>query len=141
MHDLGHDAGFSFYRCNDSKWWFVQKGENKMKKLRFTIMFLLLVLLLPASVPAMGRVDVSVRIPLPPPIIFSAPPAMVVIPETYVYVVPDVQEEIYFYGGWWWRPWQGRWYRSHNYDSGWGYYDSAPSFYTSVPSSWRDDYR
>ena len=62
-----------------------------MKKLLFKIMFLL-VIVLPASVLA----EVNVHISLPPLIVFPAPPAMVVIPETYVYVVPDVQEDLYF---------------------------------------------
>jgi hypothetical protein len=100
-----------------------------------------LALILVSPVPTMAGVDVGVSISLPPLIVFSAPPAMVVIPETYVYVVPDADVEIFFYDGWWWRPWEGRWYRSRHYDSGWGYYQRVPSFYSRVPRSWRDDYR
>jgi hypothetical protein len=66
---------------------------------------------------------------------------VVVIPETYVYVVPNSNEDIYFYNGWWWRPWEGRWYRSRNYNSDWVYYRRVPSFYTGIPSGWRNDYR
>nr|CBX29878.1 hypothetical protein N47_F15730 [uncultured Desulfobacterium sp.] len=90
---------------------------------------------------AMGRVDVGVSIPLPPPIIFASPPEVVVIPESYVYAVPDIDVDIFFYNGWWWRPWQGRWYRSQSYSSGWAYYQSVPSFYREIPSGWRNDYR
>jgi hypothetical protein len=72
---------------------------------------------------------------------FSGPPSLVVIPETYVYVVPDVNVDVFFYGGWWWRPWEGRWYRSQSYNSGWGYYEGTPSFHSSVPSGWRNDYK
>ena len=110
-----------------------------MKKLLFGIMLLALPFLFP--VPTMAGVDVGVSISLPPLIVFAAPPAVVVIPETYVYVVPDVREEIFFYDGWWWRPWEGRWYRSRHYDSGWSYYQRVPSFYTRVPRGWRNDYR
>ena len=110
-----------------------------MKKVLFRTMLLGLVLLSP--VPAMAGVDVGVSISLPPLIVFASPPAMVVIPETYVYVVPDVDADIFFYDGWWWRPWEGRWYRSRRYDSGWAYYRRVPSFYTRVPSGWRNDYR
>ncbi len=110
-----------------------------MRKLLYRTMFLALVLLSP--VPTMAGVDVGVSISLPPLVVFSAPPAMVVIPETYVYVVPDAEVEIFFYDGWWWRPWEGRWYRSRHYDSGWGYYQRVPSFYSRVPRRWRDDYR
>jgi hypothetical protein len=110
-----------------------------MKKVHFGIMLLALALVFP--VPTTAGVDVGVNISLPPLIVFSAPPEVVVIPETYVYAVPDVDVDIFFYDGWWWRPWEGRWYRSRHYDSGWGYYQRVPSFYGRVPSSWRNDYR
>jgi hypothetical protein len=110
-----------------------------MKKLIFKILFLTLAVLAPVS--AMAGVSVHVNIPLPPPIIFPAPPEVVVIPETDVYAVPDIQEEIFFYGGWWWRPWEGRWYRSHYYDRGWAHYNRVPSFHRNVPPGWRDNYR
>ncbi|PKN52736.1 MAG: hypothetical protein CVU55_05790 [Deltaproteobacteria bacterium HGW-Deltaproteobacteria-13] len=110
-----------------------------MKKLIFKILFLTLVILVPAS--AIAEVSVHINIPLPPPIIFPAPPGLVVIPETNVYAVPDVQDDIFFSAGWWWRPWQGRWYRSHYYDRGWAYYRGTPSFHRSIPPSWRNDYR
>ena len=110
-----------------------------MKKLLFRTILLASVLLFP--VPTMAEVNIGISIPLPPLIVFSAPPEVVVIPETYVYVVPDSDVDIFFYDGWWWRPWEGRWYRSRHYGSGWVYYQRVPSFYTRVPSSWRSDYR
>jgi hypothetical protein len=102
---------------------------------------LLLALLIAVPVSTMARVDVSINIGLPPPIMFAAPPALIVLPETYVYVVPDIDVDIFFYNGWWWRPWDGRWYRSRYYDSGWARYGSVPSFYRGIPSGWRNDYR
>jgi hypothetical protein len=81
------------------------------------------------------------EIPLPPPIPFLAPPSLVVLPDTDVYVDPDCDQDIYFYGGWWWRPWGGRWYRSLNYDSGWEFYNGVPGWYGGVHPRWRDDYR
>jgi hypothetical protein len=92
-------------------------------------------------VPISALAGVDIIVSVPPPIVFAAPPEVVVIPETYVYVVPDLEEDIFFYSGWWWRPWQGRWYRSRDYSSGWVYYRSVPSFYTRVPSGWRTHYR
>ena len=120
-----------------------------MKKRNIVIRFLLSgtivwSLALLSHIPTMAvdvSVNIGVNIPLPPAIVFSAPPQLVVIPETYVYADPDVDVDIFFYGGWWWRPWEGRWYRSRNYDSGWGHYKHAPPFYSQVPSHWRDDYR
>ena len=98
-------------------------------------------LVLVSPVPAPARVDVGINISLPPAIVFAAPPEVVVIPETYIYAVPDVDADIYFYNGWWWRPWGGHWYRSRYYNSGWVYYQRVPSFYVSIPSNWRNDYR
>jgi len=110
-----------------------------MKKLIFKLLFLTLVIFAPVS--AIAEVSVHIDIPLPPPIFFPAPPETVVMPETDVYVVPDVQEDLFFYSGWWWRPWEGRWYRSHYYDRGWAYYQRVPFFYRNVPRGWRNDYR
>lgn len=51
-----------------------------MKKIFLkTILFSILVLT-PASVLAIGHVDVGVRIPLPPPLLLPVPPWLVVIP-------------------------------------------------------------
>ena len=110
-----------------------------MKKLLFGTIFLALVIVVP--MPTMAGVDIHVSIPLPPLVVFAAPPEGVVIPETNVYAVPDLDVDIFFYNGWWWRPWEGRWYRSRNYSSGWGYYRNVPSFYRGIPSGWRNDYR
>jgi len=103
---------------------------------------LLGVVLVPLSAQAQVEMSVNVHVPLPPALVFPAPPQLVVIPETYVYAVPDVETDIFFYRGWWWRPWEGRWYRSRHYDRGWVYYRHAPpSFYRNVPPGWRKDYR
>jgi len=110
-----------------------------MRRLLFGTIILALALVSPA--PATARVDVGISIALPPLIVFSGPPEVVVIPETNVYAVPDVDVDIFFYSGWWWRPWEGRWYRSRNYDSGWARYRSTPSFYRGIPSGWRSNYQ
>jgi hypothetical protein len=109
-----------------------------MKKLVLGTILLALALVWPASTTARAEVRVSISLP---PIIFSAPPALIVLPETYVYAVPDVDVDIFFYNGWWWRPWEGRWYRSRNYNSGWDHYGRVPSFYQQIPPGWRDGYR
>ena len=110
-----------------------------MQKLLLGTILWALVLVFPT--PAMAKVNVGINISLPPLIVFAAPPEVVVIPETYVYADPDLDVDIFFYHGWWWRPWEGRWYRSRHYDSGWVYYQSVPSFYAGIPSNWRNEYR
>ncbi len=108
-----------------------------MKKLLFTAIFLGLLI----AVPAMADVDVHVNIPLPPPIPFPAPPQVIVIPETNVYVDPDIDADLYFWNGKWWRHWQGRWYRSMYYNRGWVYFRGVPAFYFNVDPHWRRYYR
>ncbi len=111
-----------------------------MKKLLSGAIFLALVIAVP--MPLMAAVDINVNIPLPPPIVFTAPPNVIVMPDANdVYVDPEVNVDLFFWNGWWWRPWEGRWYRSHYYDRGWGYYNNVPSFYFDVDPGWRGFYR
>jgi len=102
---------------------------------------MLLALICVFPVPSTAGVNVRVGISLPPIIAFSGSPEVVVIPNTYVYAVPDVGVDIFFYNGYWWRPWEGRWYRSRHYNSGWSHYRRTPNFYSHVPSGWRNNYR
>jgi hypothetical protein len=57
-----------------------------------------LALVIAIPIPMMAGVDVNVGIALPP-IVFAAQPQLIVLPETYVYVVPDVNVDIFFYHG------------------------------------------
>jgi hypothetical protein len=109
-----------------------------MKKLLFGTMFLALVIIVPIS--TMAQVDIRVSFPLPPPIVFAAPPQVIVLPDTYVYVDPDIDVDLYFYGGFWWRFWEGRWYRSRYYNRGWGYYNTIPTWYFDIDPGWRGYY-
>jgi hypothetical protein len=111
-----------------------------MKKVLFGTMLFALVIVVPIS--TMAAVDINVNISLPPPIVFQAPPDVIVMPDTYdVYVVPNIDIDMFFWNGWWWRLWEGRWYRSHYYNRGWRYYNNVPSFYFDVDPGWRGYYR
>ncbi len=111
-----------------------------MKKLLWGTMLFALLIVLPISTRAAANIYVDIS--LPPPIVFQAPPEVIVIPDTHdVYVVPTIDVDLFFWNGWWWRLWEGRWYRSHYYDRSWGYYDSVPSFYFEVDPGWRGYYR
>jgi hypothetical protein len=91
---------------------------------------------------AFSVVNDFVEANLPPPLPFDAPPEVIVMPETNdVYVVPDINVDLFFWNGWWWRPWLGHWYRSQYYNWGWGYYNYIPSFYFDVDPGWRGYYR
>ncbi len=111
-----------------------------MKRLLVLVIFLTSVSAL--AVPSVADVDVHITFPLPPPMVFKAPPDVIVLPDTDdVYVVPDIDVDFYFWDGWWWRPWEGRWYRSRYYDRGWAYFGDAPDFYFDVDPGWRRYYR
>lgn len=111
-----------------------------MKKLCFALMLLTSVVILPHSIRA--EVNVSIGFALPAPVVFDAPPEMIVLPDTdNVYVAPDSDIDLFFWNGWWWRPWEGRWYRSHSYNRDWTYYRKVPSFYYDVDPGWRGYYR
>jgi hypothetical protein len=112
-----------------------------MKKFLLKTMLIGLVSVIPVTTMAGVNVDFRINAPVPPVVVFPAPPALVVIPDTYVYAVPDIKEDIFFYNGWWWRSWEGRWYRSRHYDKGWAHYRETPAFYSKVPPRWRDNYR
>src|SRR5512135_2821717 len=115
-------------------------GGDIMKKLLLGTILLALPIVI--SAPALAEVGISIGITLPPPVVFAAPPEVIVMPDTDdVYVVPDVDVDIFFWNGWWWRPWEGRWYRSHYYNRAWAYYDYVPSFYFDVDPGWRGYYR
>lgn len=111
-----------------------------MKQTLFAIIVLALAFALPQS--ARAEVHVSVEFSLPAPVVFEAPPEVIVLPDTNaVYVVPDIEFDLFFWNGYWWRPWEGRWYRSRYYNRDWGYYSRVPTFYYDVDPGWRDYYR
>jgi hypothetical protein len=86
---------------------------------------------------AMGpRVSVGVY---PPDYRFAAPPEVVVIPGTYVYMVPDANVDVLFFQGYWWRPYEGRWYRSRDYNGRWDYIEprDIPRGLRELPQDYR----
>ena len=111
-----------------------------MNKVFLGTIFLALLIVVP--IPTMAGVNIGIGISLPPPIVFAAPPEVIVLPDANdVYVVPDIEVDLFFWSGWWWRLWEGRWYRSHYYNRGWAYYNYVPSFYFDVDPGWRGYYR
>lgn len=117
-----------------------EHGGHAMKTTLFALLILALACTLPTS--ARAEVQFSIEFSLPAPVVFQAPPEVIVLPDTnVVYVVPDVEFDLFFWDGWWWRPWEGRWYRSREYDRDWQYYDRVPTFYYDVDPGWRNSYR
>ena len=63
-----------------------------MKKLLLILIFFTLVIVVP--MPTMAGVDINAGISLPPPIVFEAPPEVIVMPDTGgVYIVADLDAD------------------------------------------------
>lgn len=75
-------------------------------------------------------------IPLPP-LILPAPPPVVVIPGTYVYVVPDIDDDLVFFHDFWYRPYKGKWYRATDYNGPWVIIHSVPPPVLGLPPGFR----
>ena len=92
----------------------------KKNALSFTLAVINILILLGFSSGSEARtnVDVSINIPLPA-LVFAAPPAVVPVPSSQVYFVPDVEVDVLFYNGYWYRPHHGHWYRAHSYRGPW----------------------
>ena len=92
-----------------------------MKGKLFTVVALSILSIYGLISPRENRAEVNVNIGVGlPGLVIPAPPALIVIPGTYVYYPPDVGVDIFFYHGYWYRPYQGRWFRSTEYNGPWG---------------------
>lgn len=70
--------------------------------------------------PLVASAQVSVNISIaPPPIIFPAPPRVVVVPNTPVYYVPATTYNIFFYDGRYWSFHEGAWFLAASYRGPW----------------------
>jgi len=97
-----------------------------------------------AGLPAQGNAGVSVGVNITiPAYTIATPPALVVIPGTYAYFVPDANIDIVFYHGFWYRPYEGRWFRARGYNGPWTYVEIAkvPRVLVELPPDYRHVYR
>ena len=116
--------------------------EVFMKKSCFVLLISAMVFVVSALLPQTGfaEVDVKVGINVPlPAFVFQAPPAVVFIPGTYVYTVPDVDIDIVFYQGYWYRPYRDYWYRSTSYNGPWRHIvrERVPGVFFNLPPDYR----
>jgi hypothetical protein len=75
----------------------------------------------------------------PPPVALHGPHPVVVIPGTYVYMVPDIDVSILFYDGYWYRPCEGSWFRADSNNGPWVYIkpSGVPWALTELPPEYR----
>ena len=80
--------------------------------------------------------DVSVKINIgPPPVIFAAPPRVVVVPQTPVYQVPDTTFNVFVYGGRYFSFHDGAWFVAASHGGPWAFVprDQMPRPVLAVP--------
>lgn len=84
------------------------------------------------------NVNVGVNVPLPV-FVAPAPPPVVVIPNSYVYYVPNIDVDVLFYHGNWYRPHGGFWYRSPSYNGPWHHIapHGVPHALVNLPPNYR----
>ncbi|MBM3217155.1 MAG: hypothetical protein FJZ38_00465 [Candidatus Rokubacteria bacterium] len=73
-----------------------------------------------AALPAAAEVNVNVSIG-PPPVIFSAPPRVVVVPKTPVYYAPDTSYNVFFYDGRYYSFHNGAWFLAASHGGPWAF--------------------
>ena len=111
---------------------------RKIRKSCLLVIGALLLVLTGSATQSEAEVNVNIGVNLPA-IRFAAPPEVVVIPGTYVYMVPDIDVDVLFFQGYWWRPYEGRWYRSRDYKGQWRYIEhrSIPRGLRALPQDYR----
>lgn len=107
-----------------------------MKKTTFVTMLVACGLL---AAFAMADTDVDVRVNIGLPVLaVGADPVLAVIPGTYVYLVLDLDGDLFFYQGYWWRLHQGRWFRSAAAGGPWKFFRKVPHPLLNLPPGWRN---
>lgn len=98
----------------------------------------LLLVLTVFAVQSEAGVNLNIGINLPA-VRFAAPPDVVVIPGTNVYMVPDIDSDVLFFQGYWWRPYEGQWYRSRDYKGKWSFVEprGIPRGLRELPRDYR----
>jgi hypothetical protein len=71
--------------------------------------------------PAHAQVNINVRIGEPPPVVVTAPPTMVLMPEPQMYVAVGVPYDIYFVSGRYYYLHEGHWFWLPRYGGPWTY--------------------
>ena len=110
----------------------------KMGPLAGSFVGCILLIFMCHATPGSANMDISIGINVPQ-VVIEAPPAVVAIPGTYAYFIPDVTVDIFFYHGYWYRPYEGRWFRARSYNGPWGYIAPArmPGVLIHLPRDYR----
>ena len=85
---------------------------------------------------ASAGVNVNINIGTPPAVVLAEPPALAVVPGTYVYVATDVNANIVFYQDSWYRQHGSGWFVSMSYNGPWKTVSAPPAAVVSLPQNY-----
>jgi hypothetical protein len=72
------------------------------------------------AVPTAAQVSVNINV-APPPVIFHAPPRVVVVPKTPVYYAPDTTYNVFVYDRAYWSFHDGAWFHAASHRGPWAF--------------------
>jgi hypothetical protein len=68
-------------------------------------------------------------------------PSFIVLPDTEVYVAPEVAEyDLFWWNGWFWQKYGVAWWKTRSWNTRWTCYHLIPKFLKDVPLDWRARY-
>ena len=91
--------------------------------------------------PAKAEVNINIGIDIPAKKVkVVEAPAVIVIPGTYVYIAPALDEDVFFYRGHWWKSHGRKWYRADDFGGPWIFIsiERMPRALVHLPPHYRD---
>jgi len=114
-----------------------KQGGHTMSRTIYLLLIAGLIFAGSAGISSSADINININ-PVPPPhFAFAAPPSVHVIPGSYVYLVPNMDFDMFFYNGYWYRPHNNYWYRAVGYNGPWHYHKAVPRPLLHLPSDYR----
>jgi len=113
-----------------------------MKTIFYALLLLVLLVVGSEGMGSKAKVTASLETGAPP-ILASAPSALVIMPQNGIYFVPGLSYDLFFYNGYWWAPRGDRWYSASQYNGPWGIVEQkyVPAHLFKVPKNYREIYK
>lgn len=91
-----------------------------------------------AAVAGDVNVGISIGVPAPPPIVMTAPPAVVIVPRTPVYHAPSTSFTLFVYGGRYYTVHSGAWFFAMSHEGPWVFIatEHVPQPVVAVPAAY-----
>ncbi|MFA5928975.1 MAG: hypothetical protein WC838_06735 [Candidatus Margulisiibacteriota bacterium] len=113
-----------------------------MKNIIRSLVFISALLVIGAAGTAQAEIDINIKIGSPP-VIVAGSPALVLIPQTGIYFVPGIVQNIFFYNEYWWTLKGDRWTWAKQYIGPWEAVQrkNVPAYLFKVPKNYREIYK